>query len=72
VTGNGGRDGKHGEERRFAQEYADGVKDDIYAEVEKSAVRGLFAKRKIPTAMKPMVRRIAPIPTATIVQRHSR
>jgi len=46
VTGNGGRDGKHGEERRFAQEYADGVKDDIYAEVEKSAVRGLFAKKK--------------------------
>jgi hypothetical protein len=46
VTGNGGRDGEHGEKRWYAQQCADGVKDDIYAEVEKSAVRGLFAKEK--------------------------
>jgi hypothetical protein len=46
VTGHGGRDGEHGENRRFAQEYAGSVKHDIYAEVEKSAVRGFFAKNK--------------------------
>ena len=46
VTGNGGRNGKHGEKHWLAQEYSEGVKDDKYAEIEKSTVRGLFAPEK--------------------------